>query len=160
VRQQLPIRLRDYNWKLLFSTGNDGTSLNTFYNRVAEHNYTLIFIKESSGNVFGGFCTESWQPLNKYFGTGESFVISVRPKVDCYKWTTSNDYFMFASMEYLAMGGGGVGGRHAFYLDADFSWGTSEVSQTYLNRRLSSAEEFSCVLVEVWGLVGSKNQPI
>jgi len=64
---------------------------------------------------------------------------------------SSNDYYVFASKDYIAMGGGG-NSRHAFYLDSDFSWGTSEVSQTFLNRRLSSTEEFTCIDVEVWGI--------
>jgi len=104
--------------------------------------------------VFGGFATETWQPVGSFFGSGECFVFSVEPNYACYKWTGSNDYFMFASKNYIAMGGGG-NGRHAFYLDADFSWGTSEVSQTYLNRRLSSTEEFSCTIIEVWGIENS-----
>jgi len=78
-------------------------------------------------------------------------VFTVKPTLQVYKWTHSNDFFMLATKEYLSMGGG-TSGRHAFYLDSDFSWGTSEISQTFLNRRLSSSEEFTCTVVEAWGI--------
>lgn len=42
-------------------------------------------------------------------------------------------------------------GRFAFCLDSELNWGSSEVSQTFLNRRLSNNEEFHCHVVEVWG---------
>lgn len=149
IRASLPIRLRNSDWTLIFNTSEHGTSLTTFFKAASTCAYSLVFIKDSAGYVFGGFSTETWEPLGSFFGSGECFVFTVKPTVACYKWTSSNDFYVYSSKEYIAMGGG----RHAFYLDADFSWGTSEVSQTYLNRRLSSTEEFSCTVVEVWGIV-------
>lgn len=43
-----------------------------------------------------------------------------------------------------------MAGRFAFYVDSSFHFGTSEISNTFLNRRLSNTEEFEIVAVEVW----------
>jgi len=97
--------------------------------------------------------SEEWKDSGqKFFGTGECFVFSLKPKFACYKWTRANDYFMVATKEYIGMGGG-TSSRYAFYIDSDLNFGTSEVSNTFLNKQLSGTEEFNCVVVEVWGFI-------
>jgi len=84
-----------------------------------------------------------------FFGTGECFVFSLKPHFACYKWTHANDLFMVARRDFIGMGGG-TAAHYAFYLDSELYFGTSEVSNTFLNRRLSGTEEFRCTVVEVW----------
>lgn len=99
--------------------------------------------------MFGGYGTEEWLLNGQFTGTGECFVFALKPKVACYRWTGANEFFQIATREHFGMGGG-TSGRYAFYVDSEFSWGTSEVSNTFLNRRLSSSEEFQVAVVEVW----------
>jgi len=73
----------------------------------------------------------------------------------CYKWTHANDYFMYATRDCIAMGSG-QNGQFGFYIDSNFHFGTSETSNTYLNRQLSSSEEFRCSVVEIWGFTNEK----
>lgn len=106
----------------------------------------------------------------RFEGSGECFVFALHPKVAVYRWTGANDLFMVSTREYIAMGGGcaifvlmddeqttpftppRTAGRYAFYISTEFQWGTSEVSNTFLNRRLSSGEEFQIAVVELWSL--------
>uniref|UniRef100_A0A6B2LLB7 Oxidation resistance protein 1 n=1 Tax=Arcella intermedia TaxID=1963864 RepID=A0A6B2LLB7_9EUKA len=146
----MPMRFRDHNWKLLFNSSSDGTSLITFYSKLYDSGPTIILIEDKAGHVFGGYASEDWKVQPRYFGTGESFVFAVKPKFTVYNWTSANDYFIQANHHYIAMGGGTNGG-YAFYLDSELHWGTSETSNTFLNRQLSSTKEFYCTVVEVWG---------
>jgi len=151
IRQALPMRFRDKNWYCLFSTSVHGTSLATFHSRLENSGPTVMLIEDSNGYTFGGYASDEWvNHDNEFFGTGECFVFSVRPKSAFYKWTRANDYFMYSTPEGFAMGSG-ENGRFAFYLDAELQYGTSETSITFLNRRLASVEEFSCTVLEVWG---------
>ncbi|KAH8070287.1 hypothetical protein JL720_11848 [Aureococcus anophagefferens] len=45
------------------------------------------------------------------------------PRVSCFPWTGANNYFMMCSESSIAMGGGG--GSFGFFLDDDFSRGSS-----------------------------------
>jgi len=155
LRTALPVRYRNYNWRLLFSTARDGTSLNTFHLRMSEHGGpTVLVMEDTNGYVFGGFASEEWRIQDSFFGTGETFVFSLLPKFFVYKWTGGNDYFLHATKEFIGMGGG-ASGRYALYIDSEFNWGTSGTSNTFLNRRLSCNEEFSATIVEVWGFTTS-----
>jgi LysM repeat protein len=153
LSSHLPLRQRFSNWKLKFSTEQHGTSLITFFAKVKGESPTLIIIKDSDGYVFGGFASEAWEPKRGYFGTGECFLFSLEPSLAVYTWTKADSYFMFARRDCIAMGGQGTSGRNGFWLDSEFNFGTSEVCKTFLNRRLSAAEEFKCTVVEVWSFV-------
>jgi hypothetical protein len=58
--------------------------------------------------VFGGFNSVGWECLTKkgYYGTGECFVFSIKPKMAFYKWTEANDYFVSSTKDFIGMGGG------------------------------------------------------
>eukprot|EP01125_Pyxidicula_operculata_P011424 TRINITY_DN3744_c0_g2_i1.p1 TRINITY_DN3744_c0_g2~~TRINITY_DN3744_c0_g2_i1.p1 ORF type:complete len:445 (+),score=105.16 TRINITY_DN3744_c0_g2_i1:489-1823(+) len=155
IRDSVPIRYRDYNWECLFSTSKDGISFTTFFSQLEDKSPTVIVIEDTDGYIFGGFATEPWEVKEGFYGTGESFVFTLKPKFSKYKWTQANDFFMRATKEGIGMGGG-TSGRYAFFLASCFEWGTSEVSNTYLNRRLSNTEEFTCTVVEVWGFTSEE----
>jgi len=150
LQLSLPSRLHDYNLVRLFSTDYDGVSFSTFYSKLKNQGPNIILIKDDYGHVFGGFCAENWHPGTSYYGTGECFTFSILPKFAVYKWTGANECCMLSNYNFIGMGGGS-NARFAFYLDSEFNWGTSAVTNTFLNRRLSNNEEFHCVLVEVWG---------
>jgi len=104
----LPLRYRYLGWKRVFATYEDGTSLATFFKRLEPHQACLIVIEDTDGYVFGGFCSEQWSPQKGYFGTGQSFLFSMKPTANTYLWTRVNDYFMHATRKSIAMGGGYV----------------------------------------------------
>ena len=71
------------------------------------------------------------------------------PRVACFPWTGANNYFMMCSESSIAMGGGG--GSFGFFLDDDFSRGSSGPSETYGNPPLAASSEFDVVNFECWG---------
>jgi len=108
----------------------------------------VIIIEDSWGYVFGGYVAHPLRNCSSYYGNGESFVFSLTPNKETYKWTGRNDFFVMSNIHHLAMGGGG--GGFAFQLDDELSTGVSNSSETYDNQTLSSNEFFKCLNVEVW----------
>jgi len=115
---------KDKNWRRLFTTQVDGTSITTFFNKVLDYAPTVLLVKDTHGyvlfhfiarvaplmsamtQVFGGYASEEWQSGIGFHGTGECFVFALKPKLAVYRWTEANDFFMIASKEFVAMGGG------------------------------------------------------
>ena len=164
LRPHLPETVQIQAFKLAYSLYNDGTELTTFYKNARGLDYTLLLIETIDGNVFGGFCSREWKPVGSYFGTGESFIFSIRKHRDCnerkssneeeekettsytsvvHKWTTLNNYFCFADHDKIAMGGGG--GGFGFVIDEDFGSCDSNACETYGNvRSLDAAKNDDC----------------
>ncbi|KAF1744341.1 hypothetical protein MXB_2702, partial [Myxobolus squamalis] len=94
----LPENTQLLSLELSYCSNIDGWSLKTLYNKSEECEPILILIKTVCESIFGGFIT---QPLKsrrskpgqvKCFGTGESFVFSIRPKLKKYPWKILQDY--------------------------------------------------------------------
>jgi hypothetical protein len=91
---------------------------------------SLLFVRDSEGNVFGGFASAPWDPHAQYYGNGECFLFSCGNaeskegggNLDVFRWTEKNNYFMLANEDSIAMGGGG---NFGLYLDGDLFTGTS-----------------------------------
>ncbi|KAK3739821.1 hypothetical protein QZH41_009067 [Actinostola sp. cb2023] len=98
----------------LFSTQNDGCSVQTLYNKCEKETETVLLVKTSKGELLGAFCSSPWDercegPKNlSYFGTGETFVFSLSPKPEKFSWNGAerNDYFMAGDNKCLLIGGG------------------------------------------------------
>ena len=136
LRVHLPETIQIQSFKLVYSLYNHGTELATFFKNARGSDYTLLLIETINGSVFGGFCSREWKPTGSYFGTGESFIFSIREEggeysIGTYKWTTRNNYFCFADHEKIAMGGGG--GGFGFVVDADLHSCGSSPCDTYGN---------------------------
>ena len=67
-------------------------------------------VLDAAGHRFGGFATEAWEPAQRYFGTGESFLFRATPSLAVYHWTGANTHFQLGSLDSIAMGGGGLTG--------------------------------------------------
>lgn len=151
ITPSLPYVHRDAKFNLIFSTRLHGTSLNTLYRLCKGHSTTILVVKDSTGCIFGGFSTEPWNSVSStFFGSGESFLFSYKPNFCVYSWTRANRYFQLATKKYLAMGGG-LGG-YGLWLDDELFHGASDVSNTFLNRKLSQSNVFECKVLEVWSL--------
>ncbi|NXP18052.1 TBC24 protein, partial [Scytalopus superciliaris] len=77
---------------LLFSTSQDGCSLQRFYTCCEGFEPTVLLIKTTEGEVCGAFLSSDWSERKKsgttsaFFGTGECFVFTVRPEAERYEW--------------------------------------------------------------------------
>jgi hypothetical protein len=160
----IPTRHKIYNLKLLYTSTQDGKSLNTFYNKAFGHCPTLLVIKDTNGHVFGYYATEEWSRNSSYYGTGESFLWSLLPQFHVYQWTKKNTYFQYSNHECIFIGGGTSHlemkrnqtdtpidmGYYGLSLDGNLSKGTSHTCDTYLNRTLSATAEFAVESIELW----------
>jgi len=82
LRAALPVRLRQHDWRLAFSTDQHGCSLQTLYRRLASRGPSLLVVLDADGSVFGGFASESWRAdASQYFGTGECFLFTAHPRL-------------------------------------------------------------------------------
>ncbi|XP_071620039.1 TBC1 domain family member 24-like [Heliangelus exortis] len=88
----IPERFSLFPPLLLFSTSEDGCSLQRFYTCCEGYEPTVLLIKTAEGEVCGAFLSSDWSERKKsgttsgFFGTGECFVFTVRPKAEKYEW--------------------------------------------------------------------------
>nr|XP_025976328.1 TBC1 domain family member 24-like [Dromaius novaehollandiae] len=88
----IPERFSLYPPLLLFSTLEDGCSLQRFYSRCEGYEPTVLLIKTTEEEVCGAFLSSDWSERKKsgatsgFFGTGECFVFTVRPEMERYEW--------------------------------------------------------------------------
>lgn len=154
----MPISYSTRSWTLAYGLRRDGASIETLLSLCSSVDKfgnpaqvpTVIVIEDSWGYIFGGFVSSSLENRPSYYGNGESFVFSVAPVVEAFKWTSENYFFMLSNNHCLAMGGGNEG--FAFQLDDELDTGVSNRSATYNNSQLSSSEFFKTLNVEVWTL--------
>lgn len=59
--------------------------------------------------IFGGFIASELleRHNNQFFGTGETFLFSLSPDVQCYTWTAEADLILRANDHELIIGSGG-----------------------------------------------------
>jgi len=161
----IPDRIAVKEPVLLFTTQEDGCSLRTFYTKVESHEPTILLIKTTKREVFGAFCADSWanRESGHYFGTGETFLFSLKPDVAKYAWSdaearssipgarkaaASSQLFMSGTATHIIIGSGNGSG---IWLDEDLTRGKSERCDTFKNRPLASSKDFCCTILEVIG---------
>ena len=91
--ENFPSYLKMADWNLVFSINRDGVSMGTFFQQSKDWRYTLMVIKDTNGWVFGGFTSETWRKSNKFYGTGESFLYTLKDgnETALFRWTGEND---------------------------------------------------------------------
>jgi len=166
----LPSSLLFSKWKRLYSLHRDGDSFETMLRLVKNNEKTLMVIRTTNGDVFGGFADTAWkkqhnyQQGGKFYGGGQCVLYRVTTKkgadgkteqngVKTYKWTGINRFCQLCDGEksMIAMGGGG--GAFGFCVVDDFRRGSTGRCDTFANESLLSdgGEDFEILDVEVWG---------
>jgi len=158
----LPARITLNNPKLVYTTSEHGTSLKTFYRYCDDYEPLLIIIKTTSNEIFGAYCSSSWtERFGKsknitYFGTGETFIFTLEPKIVRYQWIGVNNtenvpnsaqLFLAGDNTQLLIGGGN---GSAISLDENLTEGTTSKCDTFNNLPLSLNEDFTCANIEVF----------
>lgn len=160
----LPNVLQGMAWKRLYSLSRDGDSFQTFLRNVKYHSNTLIVVRTTKDNIFGGLADSEWgqrktTTQKNYFGTGRSFLFSVSQDanshchLNTYRWAGNNNYNQIcdASEERIAMGGGGVG--FGLCLQNNFARGSTEHCATFCNDPLVPDGYFEVLQLEVYGFI-------
>lgn len=170
----LPARMTMHQPTLIYTTEEHGCSLTTFFQRVDKHEPTLLCIRTVNDHVFGAYCSTSWAQRNvkdeygnrqTYFGTGESFLFTLRPDVNKYQWVGiskqqedagisslkhSSELFMHGDSNMITIGGGNGNG---IMLDQELRFGKTESCETFDNPPLTSVGDFEVKVIEVYSLL-------
>lgn len=170
----LPMRMTMYQPTLIYTTEEHGCSLTTFFQRVDKYEPSLICIRTVEDNVFGAYCSTAWSQRHfkdefgnrqTYFGTGETFLFSLRPTVAKYQWVGisrqqddatlssvehSAELFMHADNNMITIGGGNGQG---IMLDHELRYGKTERCQTFDNPPLAPNGDFEVKVIEVYSFV-------
>ena len=160
----LPERIAIKEPVIAFSTDVDGSSLRTFFDKTSPYESSILLIKTTNDEIFGAYCSSSWaNRLSKdtpgtFFGTGETFLFTLKPKSAKYEWVgegsgrtrgnRSSQLFMSSNSKCLIIGSGGGSG---LWLDEELTKGKSEVCMTFNNQPLSQETDFECAVIEVIG---------
>ncbi|NXF09136.1 TLDC2 protein, partial [Smithornis capensis] len=148
---QLPPRLAQQPWQLLYCTGRDGFSLRTLYRSGgAPGSPALLLIRDTEAQTFGAFLSSAIRCSRGFYGTGESFLFSFSPELKVFRWTGRNNFFVKGDVNLLMVGGGR--GRFGLWLDGNLHHGGSQPCDTFDNETLSPREEFCVQDLELWGL--------
>src|SRR5690606_30085244 len=114
-----PVRLHVFEWKLYYSTHNDGISMSTFYSKCSTIDEFIIIIKDKSHRIFGAFIDSKLENNKDYRGTIDSFVFSfLDEKLNVYKSTGIKNYIMRSTNKSITIGAGEC---PALYIDCDFN---------------------------------------
>lgn len=143
-------------WKLLYDNHVDGHNWTVFSNSIYDKGSTVVVIKDTNGNIFGGFASHEWVYKPDFYGDNESFIFSLRPEINIYKATQYNDHYQYFNDETKSLPNGlGMGGQFdffGFWIDHDFINGHSKgISITYNSPSLcGSLPEYKIDTIEVW----------
>jgi hypothetical protein len=113
----LPNRLQQKDIRLIFSTANDGWSLNTLYQRAAAHGPSILIAQTKDGKKVGCFTSHAWRIHKKPFGNLHCFVFESHSDL---RIADHGDFHVFNSVEVTQLT---VGGKQKPILDEDEQWG-------------------------------------
>ena len=111
----------------------NGTSLDTIYDKCRDSDKTIMVLRDQYGSVFGGYCTEPWDNNNCFFGDGETilFTFGKTDKVKTYRWSGHGNQHMFADKDIIGIGGSEEDGCFALCIPDGLLNGTSQRTETY-----------------------------
>jgi len=98
---------------LLYQASKDGDSASNFHARCDGEGPTVTIVETTSGNVFGGYTSQSWSSSAGYVADGNSFVFRLRPSRKRYSSTTSSNAI------YRHSGSGPIFGTHSFKITSN-----------------------------------------
>lgn len=94
-----------------------------------------MIIIDEHGFIFGGFFTGDWQVGNSFYGTGESYLFTIKEEkdqIEHYLWTRKNNYFQYANYSGIAIGSSD-GDEYGLFLNDKLDEGYSTPCETFGN---------------------------
>lgn len=159
----LPPGIAYAKWKRIYSLARDGDSFDTCLRLVKGYNQSLLIIRTTKNELFGGYADASWEQSSlagaQFYGGSNSCLFSVpdntKGKIKAYKWTGANRYIQLTDShrKVLAFGGGGEEGSFGLCVQSDFQRGSTGPCETFGNQPLCNEENFFIVDVEIFGFL-------
>eukprot|EP01084_Bolivina_argentea_P056936 104110_1 len=154
IISKCPARTHVWKWKLFYSTAVHGISMNTLYNNCENIGESIIIIKDSNNNIFGGFVDVEWTVSTEYRGSIDCFVFHFidikkddKRKLTIYRSSGQKNYFVRNDMESITIGAGEC---PAIYFDHDLNFGRTTNCTTFNSPSLSLQTQFQINTLEIW----------
>lgn len=159
----LPVRLQREAWVQLYNTREHGTSIKTLLNRCEGEGELLFVVQTIRGVILGAFLGESLMRSSRFYANGESFLFTFAgngtdKRLQIYKWSKNNLYFIRSTEQDGIVFGGGEDGKCGLCIEPDLLHGYSYPCATYNNECLNGQssdttenEHFHILAIEVWG---------
>ena len=150
LHSALPYYHQYVNLKLIYSISRDGCALKTFYQKSEGINNSILVVKDDTGNVFGAYSSEQFEPSGKFYGTGECFLFTFynANRIHIFNATGANEHYIYSDEKQLAFGCSDD--YFSLVLEDDFYSGYSKTTQTYKNPVLNGKEKFIIIKLELW----------
>jgi len=149
LANQFPPRLIGTDWKLAYSTAKHGYSLGNVYRKFqAESGPTLLCILSTTGEVYGALVSQPLRLDEHFYGTGESFLYTLRPTRQMFNWSGENQLFVQGTGDSLIVGAGD--GHFGLFIDSNLYQGRSQRCATYNNEPLANPGDFVIKAFECW----------
>ena len=108
LSQVMPPKLECHHWILVFSTSNQGFSLQNMMRKLSNFQQSplLLVLSDLENNVFGAFLSGVPQigKEGNFEGTGETFLFKLRPQTKAFNWTGENNFFYRVDNDCLIIG--------------------------------------------------------
>jgi hypothetical protein len=157
----LPRTISYCRWKRLYSLERDGDSFDGCLRLIANESKTLLVVKTTRGDIFGGYADSGWHSQehrsNTFYGSASASLFKVLPdgSIKVFKWTGANRYIQLCDItnKRMAFGGGGKDGAFGLCVEEDFQKGSTGPCATFKNEPLCDQESFDILGLEFWGFL-------
>ncbi|MBX9641612.1 MAG: TLD domain-containing protein, partial [Mycobacteriaceae bacterium] len=110
-------KFSDSSYHLLYRASRDGKDSASFHRLCDHKGPTVTIIKDSSGNVFGGYTSASWNETGDYYSDPSAFLFTLHNPHNLpptkYPKTTNNTLAIYCASNY----GPTFGAGHDIYVD-------------------------------------------
>lgn len=138
----------------IFQASKHGYNLRTLYRKCELTELLILVIRSRDHSVFGAVVISDLKDRhnNTFFGSGETFLFTLKPNSQCYYWTAESDLILRANDEELIVGSGG--GQFGLWLDGDLDRGSTATCSSYSNPPLTGNNiiDFKCAAIEVFSI--------
>lgn len=101
-------------WRLLYTTGRDGTSFTRLVGLTAQRTPVLVVVRDKAGAVFGGFASEPLEVSPQFGGGYGSFLFALHPGAPAlYQASGSNANLVYLNVGMEQLPNGLAFGAHA-----------------------------------------------
>ncbi|XP_050431130.1 MTOR-associated protein MEAK7-like [Adelges cooleyi] len=144
------------SWRLLYSSSSHGESFQALIAAIIDQGCTIVVVKDTDGNIFGGYASQSWIMKPSFYGDSGCFLFTLLPNFNCCVASGRNDNFMYMNNgQYTFPNGLGMGGQMGYWglwLDSEYGKGQCNVScSTFADFSMPTKEkDFVISSLEVW----------
>ena len=162
LRSFLPSDLTEMRLKfeLLYRGTRDGMTAAAFHRLCDGKNDTICVIKDSNGNVFGGFADKAWSTQNSWVKSEKSFLFSLKSslgnEVVKFPVNTGHPYALYHDASYMCAFGNGdlhiilTPGKSSLNIGTSYQNPSSAYSRQYCT---GGHQNFQFLEIEVYQVV-------